>query len=164
MNNQIPSYKTVGNFINKIILPNRCMIFSLITKQIFQECNLAMEKAYVDGTKIEADAKKYKFVWKPIKFHERLTIKIKDLLSNSGLERGISNEKNISKIFATKIAEFSIKNKDLLENKKIKKDMQTLSEYLNKVLEYEEKERICGPNRKSYYKTDNDATAKCLKI
>ena len=35
--------------------------------------------------------------------------------------------------------------------------------YLSKSLEYEEKERICGPNRKSYYKTDKDATAMCLK-
>ncbi len=30
-------------------------------------------------------------------------------------------------------------------------------------MEYEEKERICGPNRKSYYKTDKDATAMALK-
>ena len=32
-----------------------------------------------------------------------------------------------------------------------------------KETEYEEKERICGPNRKSYYKTDHDATAMTLK-
>lgn len=30
-------------------------------------------------------------------------------------------------------------------------------------MEYEEKERICGPNRNSYYKTDHGATAMCLK-
>ena len=36
-------------------------------------------------------------------------------------------------------------------------------QYLNKLLEYEEKERICGPNRNSYYKTDHDATAMALK-
>ena len=35
--------------------------------------------------------------------------------------------------------------------------------YLEKSLEYEEKERICGPNRNSYFKTDKDATARCLK-
>jgi hypothetical protein len=34
---------------------------------------------------------------------------------------------------------------------------------LVKVLDYEEKESICGENRKSYYKTDHDATAMCLK-
>ncbi len=34
---------------------------------------------------------------------------------------------------------------------------------IQKSLEYEEKERICGSNRNSYYKTDYDATAMCLK-
>ena len=40
---------------------------------------------------------------------------------------------------------------------------KALTGMLEKVLEYEEKEEICGPNRKSYYKTDHDATAMCLK-
>ena len=38
-----------------------------------------------------------------------------------------------------------------------------LSQYFMKSLEYEEKETICGENRNSYYKTDHDATAMCLK-
>ena len=38
-----------------------------------------------------------------------------------------------------------------------------LSTYLIKLLDYEEKDEICGPNRNSYYKTDHDATAMCLK-
>ena len=38
-----------------------------------------------------------------------------------------------------------------------------LKSALIKSLEYEEKERICGPDRNSYYKTDHDATAMCLK-
>lgn len=36
-------------------------------------------------------------------------------------------------------------------------------EYMLKLLEYEEKEEICGENRNSYYKTDKDATAMVLK-
>ena len=51
----------------------------------------------------------------------------------------------------------------LKKNKKYKKDYELLSDYLKKSLEYEEKERICGPNRNSYYKTDIDSTAMCLK-
>ena len=63
MNNEKVSYKTFGNFINDVILPNRYEIFSLITKAIFDECQIKMDKAYVDGSKFEADANKYKFVW-----------------------------------------------------------------------------------------------------
>ena len=46
---------------------------------------------------------------------------------------------------------------------KIVSDYFLLYSYLMKLLDYEEKEEICGPNRNSYYKTDHDATAMCLK-
>ena len=45
----------------------------------------------------------------------------------------------------------------------IVKDFNIISKLLLKVLEYEEKEETCGPNRNSYFKTDKDATAMCLK-
>ena len=48
-------------------------------------------------------------------------------------------------------------------NPKIVSDCLLLSSYLLKLLDYEEKEEICGPQRNSYYKTDHDATAMCLK-
>ena len=168
MNNQIPSYKTIGNFINKIVVPNRIKIFALITNQIFKECKLNMDKAYIDGTKIEANANKYKFVWKPTTFHINLTKKIIIILSKYGLNKDLPNNEILSsQIIAKKITEFYNKycqiNLELVENKEYKKDLKLLSEFLNKSLEYEEKERICGPNRNSYYKTDKDATAMCLK-
>ena len=43
------------------------------------------------------------------------------------------------------------------------KNLKLAYQYLIKLLEYEEKERICGKNRNSYYKTDKDATAMVLK-
>ena len=68
--NVVPSYKTIGNFINNFIVPNRDKIFSLITHEIFKECSLQMDKAYIDGSKFEADSNKYKFVWKPTTYQE----------------------------------------------------------------------------------------------
>ena len=43
------------------------------------------------------------------------------------------------------------------------KNYKKCYEYLLKLLEYEEKEEICGENRNSYFKTDKDATAMVLK-
>lgn len=43
------------------------------------------------------------------------------------------------------------------------KNYKLAYQYLTKLLEYEEKERICGENRNSYFKTDKDATAMVLK-
>ena len=163
-----PSYKSIGNFINDYILPNREKIFSLITKAIFDECKLEMNNMYLDGSKFEANANKYKFVWKPTTFHNKLSDKIRKLLKEYNIETGLPSKGIIeSKIIANKINELSdiLKNYDLdLKENKIHNDnYKLLVQYLEKSLEYEEKERICGPNRNSYYKTDNDATAMCLK-
>ena len=163
MNAEVVSYKTFGNFINRILLPYRYEIFSLITKAIFIECGLEMKKAYVDGSKFEADANKYKFVWKPIKYHENLSNKIRDILKRNHLDRGIKQDGIIESVqIARKITEFN-KLYSTSDDRQIKKDYENLMEFLNKSLEYEEKERICGPDRNSYYKTDHDATAVCLK-
>ena len=168
MENETPTYKTIGNFINEYIVPNRDKIFSLITKAIFRECNLKMDKAYIDGSKFEADANKYKFVWKPTTFHLKLSGKIRILLRDYNLLRGVPSEGIIdSKIVANKLVELAyiIKKYDLSlkANKPHKDAYDNMYHYLEKSLEYEEKERICGPNRNSYFKTDKDATAMCLK-
>lgn len=49
--------------------------------------NLSLEErqkldVFLDGTKFEANANKFKFVWKPTTFHTKLNTKIKDLRSN----------------------------------------------------------------------------------
>lgn len=168
MQDERPSHMTLSNFINDYILPNADKFFSLITKAIFDKCNLKMVKMYLDGLKFEANANKYKFVWKPTKFHLRLCDKIRDLLSEYNLTRGLNKTGIISsRDIANKVIELNnvlnTYDLDIKDRKKHIKNYDLLVEYLQKSLEYEEKERICGPNRNSYYKTDKDATAMCLK-
>lgn len=45
LESETPSYKTIGNFINKYIAPNRDQIFSLITKEIF---NTSIKKGNIN--------------------------------------------------------------------------------------------------------------------
>lgn len=80
----IPDHSTIGNFINEYIVPNQYEIFTCINKEIIKELNLDVSDSYIDGSKFEANANKYKFVWKPTKFHIRLDEKIKLLLDNIG--------------------------------------------------------------------------------
>lgn len=156
-----PKHSAFGNFINEVIIPNRKEIFHLITKAILDECKLNIDDVFIDGSKFEADANKYKFVWKPTKHHEKLSDKIRALLDEVSLSRGVPSKGIIeSKLIALKVSELS----KLLENDiTFKSKYEDLCSYLTKSLEYEEKERICGPDRNSYYKTDHDATAMCLK-
>ena len=166
MDQEMPSFKTIANFINDYILPNQELIFYKITNSLLEMLDVSFEDIFVDGSKIEADANKYKFVWKPTTFHMRLSDKIRNLLNIVGLSRGIP-EKGIidTKIIANKLWEFheSLKTFSDRELKVKTKQYNQLLEYLEKSIEYEEKERICGPDRNSYYKTDHDATAMTLK-
>ena len=166
MNGSEPTYVSFGSFINKVIKPHADEIFAKITSAIIKTCDIEIDDCYIDGTKIEAFSNKYKVVWKPTRFHERLNDKVKNLLYTMGLDRGIPEEGLISSAqLAQKLLEsreqYGQKNVD--ERKKHEAMAKNLAQYLAKILEYEEKERICGADRNSYYKTDHDATAMCLK-
>lgn len=171
MEQEEPSHNAIKDCINKYILPYQYEIFSMITKTIIDEFNLDITDQYLDGTKIEANANKYKFVWKPTAYHKKLDTKIKELLSSIVLE--ISSKDFIkSHELNKKIEEYITKeNIDINsiptgKGKRLTKEQKNYKlacKYLIKLLEYEEKERICGENRNSYYKTDKDATAMVLK-
>ena len=166
-----PSYATFCDFINNYIKPYSMEIFTLITKTIIKEYNINIETQYIDGTKIEANANKYNFVWKPKTYHRNLDLKIKDLIKEMDLK--YENTKNI------KAEEFIILINNYVEINNInyydipvgkgnrltkpQKIIKKAYEYLNKLTEYEEKEKLCGEERNSYYKTDVDATAMVLK-
>lgn len=91
MEEQELDHSEIGNFINRYIVPYQYEIFTIITKTIIEEFNLDISNQYLDGTKMEANANKYKFVWKPTKFHEKLDIKIKESLFKMEME---NKEKN----------------------------------------------------------------------
>ncbi len=170
MGQDTPSYKVICEFINKYIVPHQYEIFIAITQTIIEMFDLDMDDQYLDGTKIEANSNKYKFVWKPTTFHRRLDKKIKELLSDMGYIS--SNELISSYDVYQKMINYAVKEKikiNEIPNGKGKRltvqqrNYKTIYKYLVKLLEYEEKERICGENRNSYYKTDHDATAMALK-
>lgn len=167
MDGMTPSYASFSRYINGIIKPRQDEIFQKVTKAILGHFGVDLSDCYMDGSKFEADANKYKFVWKPTKLHENLSDKVRNLLVSMGIQRGIPSTGIIpSSMIAEKITEASspVAERGTATTEKAWASMiRSLTLYLEKALDYEEKERICGPNRNSYYKTDRDATAMCLK-
>lgn len=163
MEQETPSYTKFCDFINKVIVPNEEEIFSLINTEIQNETGIDFEDAFIDGTKYEANANKYKFVWKPIKHHKNLSIKVGNIIKEYDLIPNFNDEAMIkSSTIAYALTHLNNKRNSFDEKTYITL-YKTLLAILDKVMEYEEKEEICGPNRKSYYKTDKDATAMALK-
>ena len=59
-----PCFATIGNFIREDLTDTIENIFIEINKIIFEKENVDIEHTYIDGTKIEANANKYTWVWK----------------------------------------------------------------------------------------------------
>ena len=157
MDNEVPSYVKIGEFLNNLFVKLHHKIYSLLVSQFIKEAGINIDDCFLDGTKIEANANKYKFVWKPTTFHKKLDENIKKLLSKYFTINKIELLKSIE------VAEYITKLGNIALDKAGIKDYKQLEKYLIKLLEYEEKEEICGPNRNSYFKTDKDATAMTLK-
>lgn len=166
MDEEKPDYSTFSKFFNRVILPHADEIFAAVTKAFLKICHVDIDECHIDGTKFEARSNKYKVVWKPTTFHLKLSAKVRGLLNLLGLSRGVPNEGFVpSAILRGKIedAQALPLPSDKKEKKIRERQLQNLTDYLLKLIEYEEKESICGPDRNSYYKTDHDATAMCLK-
>ena len=59
-----PSFATFGNFIRDELTTSVEMIFNDINRYIFMKEQVDLEHVYIDGTKIEANANRYTWVWK----------------------------------------------------------------------------------------------------
>ena len=149
MEQEQPSYNVICECINKYIIPYQYEIFTMITKTIIDEFHLIIANQYLDGTKIEANANKYKFVWKPITFHNKLDIKIRILLSEIGLEY---KKKQLVKSYELNdfIKQYaSTENIDINsipsgKGKRLTKQQRNYKlgyQYLIKLLEYEKKRK-----------------------
>lgn len=177
MNGVAPSHTTFATFINNHLTKSIDQIMVEINKNIMIETNKICDALFIDGTKFEANCNKYKFVWKPTKFHENLNIKIQKVLSeiNFFSNNNFPIKQRYSSIELNTILE---SYKDELINKninfnakrgrghKISNELRLyflLQKFLEKTIEYETKESICGENRKSYGKSDHDATFMELK-
>ena len=129
----------------------------MITRAIIEEFNLDISNEYLDGTKIEANANKYKFVWKPTTFHKRLDIKIRDLLHLMEVDikdKSLISSSKLNEILNKYTSKENINIDSIPSGRgkrltKQQKNYKLAYQYLIKLLEYEEKERICGENRNS---------------
>lgn len=178
MSGKKPSYATYCNLLNKCVLKNTDEIFTKINNIICKELNIdTCGEVFIDGTKLEANANKYKFVWKPTKKMDKLLNNIISFCSTAGLTFKIDNIKHINHLeemtLILNTVEENLRSKginpaDVKGGKGhrisiLEKTYLKTLKGLEKMLEYNEQVKICGSSRNSYYKTDHDATAMCLK-
>ena len=168
-----PDHHTINRFRSERLKKVLEEIFSQIVELLIDAGALSIKEIYIDGTKIEANANKYTFVWsKAIKKNkERMKSQLKELWEYSQKiaeeEEQEEDEEDFDEIDPDKI-EKTIKKidkvlKDKPANKKVKQKLNYAKKNWPKNLKkYEEQEKKLE-NRNSYSKTDEEATFMRMK-
>src|SRR5512146_694703 len=184
---QRPDFRTINNFRSGRLKGVIDQVFSSMVIFLTDSKYIKLEDYFVDGTKIEANANRYSYVWSgnTQRYKAATKEKIKELmkeierinqeeekkygekdLEELGEDAEITSEKieeqveRLNKIIH-QIGEKPKEKKDKnsgKKNRKLKSAVNRLNnKYLPKLRKYEQQEKIEG-ERSSYSKTDTDAT------
>ena len=176
-----PSFVTFGNFIRNELTVSIEQIFKDINAYIFETEQVDLQHTYIDGTKLEANANRYTWVWKKscIKNREKVFEKLSALIDAMNTEvlgyLGVKFEKRDD--YAIEYVEELLEKYCLATNldtcsfvtgrghrkTRHQRQYQKMEGYLLRLKAYAKHIEICGESRNSYAKTDHDATFMRLK-
>lgn len=180
-NTTFPSHMTINNTINDLSENIDDVLVAINQKIMENDQEVDPNTVYIDGTKLEAYANKYSFVWKKaiIKYKEKLNHKIITLLPKLNqlfINQSYPIIEFKEQYCSDELLEIVSCLLTILENKgvkfvygkgKRKNEIQRLfdlfDEFQNKMSEYNKHLEIIGKNRNSYSKTDKDATFMRMK-
>lgn len=180
MDNETPTYRTFGYFINEVLTDQIETIFRDINTKIFKEEHVDLQHIYIDGSKFEANANKYSWVWKKAteksryRLYSKITALLEEINENlkwSGFKVAVNTEyapeqmEEIAKNYAEimNIDETQFVHGKGRHKSVAQRQYEKLKQYTAKLREYVEKIEICGEERKSYSKTDHSATFMRIK-
>ena len=166
---QPPDHSTINRFRQKIqdLTPE---LLNQMVQILIEEKQIDLSSIYIDGTKIEAYANRYSFVWRGSieKWQEKLIEKIKEelglsksLIPDQVLQAVTTIFKQLRKYCKEKKIKF-VYGRGKRKTKE-QRDYEHLKEWKEKLESYKKHLEIMGDNRNSYSKTDHDATFMRMK-
>lgn len=176
-----PSFATFGNIIRNELTHSIEQIFSDVNGYIFKQDQVDLNHAYIDGTKLEANANRYTWVWKKscTRNREKVYEKISSLIDIMNKEvlgyLGVKLEKRskyaidyVSGLLRSYKRAIGLDESTFVSGSGHRKSIyqrqyQEMQGYLDRLKTYAKHIEICGEGRNSYSKTDHDATFMRLK-
>ncbi|MGN6435630.1 MAG: IS1182 family transposase [Agriterribacter sp.] len=169
-----PDHNTINRFRGQRLQKTLQPIFTQVVLLLCEEGLLSIKDLYTDGTKIEANANRYTFVWGNAIKHNREKIKqqLNELWhyaqSVAASELDDIDPSGFDKIDSQKVNQTIDKINAALKDKQVTKDKRQKLNYAKKhwtvnLDKYEAQEKIMGEQRNSYSKTDKDATFMRMK-
>lgn len=176
---QRPDFRTINRFRSERMKDVLETIFTSILSLLAEEGYIKLEHYFVDGTKIEANANRYTFVWGKavVKHKAKLEEKVKALFAaieaveqeeeQAHAGRDLLELGEDAKVTREKLEKAVQKLEAKLEkkpkNKPLKKAVRQIRrDFLPRLKKYEHHEAVLGM-RNSYSKTDPEATFMRMK-
>ena len=172
-----PDHNTIARFRSERLEECIDNLFNQLIIRLGEMQEIRFENIFIDGTKIEANANKYTFVWKKAtdKFENKLQEKIKVILKTLPIDLDIEVSKVKGKITVDYVSKIIDKLNDLKEKhsiefvygkgkrkSKLQKYLEKLEDFIEKQSKYDEYNGIFN-GRNSFSKTDKDATFMHMK-
>ena len=171
-----PDHATFARFRSIHFAPCSKRILAEMSNTLYDLGEISGETIFIDGTKIEASANKYTFIWKKTvtKNQAKLLQKLADFVAECeqlydlrivyGNTIKIKHVKRLrKKLYALKEVEQVVFVHGIGKRKTpLQKSIETLEDYLERLKKYNHQIHICG-KRNSYSKTDHDATFMRMK-
>jgi transposase len=169
-----PDHNTINRFRGQRLQKTLQPIFTQVVLLLCEEGLLSIKDLYTDGTKIEANANRYTFVWgNAIKNNkEKIKKQLNELWqyaqSIAAAELDDTDPSGFEKIDSQKVNQTIDSINAALKDKKVAKGVKQKLNYAKKnwpanLDKYEEQEKIIGEHRSSYSKTDPSATFMRMK-
>jgi transposase len=168
-----PDHNTINDFRGKRLKGQLKEIFNQVVVLLAEAGAVTLKEVVLDGTKIEANANRYTFVWgKAIKVsRERIERQLRELWEYVEKvyedEENQPNEPSFAAIDPEAVSRTIDEINEALKEKEIDPKIKQKLNYAKrnwpqKLSEYDEKEKILK-GRNSYSKTDKDATFMRMK-
>jgi len=168
-----PDHNTINRFRSDRLKEVLRQVFTQVVVLLAEEGLLNIKELYTEGTKIEANASRYTFVWgKAIKTNKE---RIKKQLDErwqyaqkvAAAELPDTDPAGVDKIDADKVEQTIEQINEVLKDKPVSKDVKQKLNYAKKnwpsnLKKYAQQEKILN-GRNSYSKTDNDASFMRMK-
>lgn len=168
-----PDHNTINRFRSEKLKDVLKDIFAQVVMMLAETGHVSLKDVYLDGTKIEANANRYTFVWgKAVKYNkERMAGQLNELWDYTqkvaAEELGDDTPTDFPPIDPQKIKETIEKIDEALKGKPVSKEVREKLKYAKKhwpenLKKYQKYESLLG-KRNSMSKTDTDATFMRMK-
>ena len=171
-----PDHATIARFRSIHFAEVAEKYLAMSVSYLMEIGEISGKEIFIDGTKIEANANKYTFVWKKsvtknqAKLLEKMALLVQECVETYGLRKiwhGQVKEKHLEKVIRQM---YRIKEEEGIEfvqgsgkrKTQLQRHVEELEEAADRLKEYSRKLSILG-ERNSYSKTDPDATFMRMK-